>query len=216
MSEQGAQALVRWGGVALLAGGVVGAAGTVVQPASPLLEATLDRGWMWASMLYVISNILIQFGLVGVYLRLAKHEGILGFLAFVLAFTCTAVATALVVLAAFAYPYIALQPNAPELLSDVTAPGGPLATEIPFDTAFTILDIGFVLLSIVIIRARVILPAAGWVLLATTVLTNIFPVNGAWWQLGMASQVIWALALAWIGYLLITPPELSRRPRPAL
>ncbi len=71
------QALIRWGGLALCLGGILGVVGTLVQPMSTLTSATLDYWWTPSSIIDIIGNLLILIGLVGLYLRLIDKAGCL-------------------------------------------------------------------------------------------------------------------------------------------
>ncbi len=130
----------------------------------------------------------------------------LGFIAFVLSVVTTVLATVSTAIAGYVFPYIALQPDAPQYYTEIIAPGGPLASLIPLGQALTVADVGFMLLGVVIIRTGVLSRWAGWLLLITTILGDVFPFPAEPILLTAAGQIAWCLVLVWLGFLRFRPP----------
>jgi hypothetical protein len=194
------QGLIRWCGLALIVGGILGALGTALQPVSTLTSSTLDSRWVPVNLLYIASNLLILFGLVGLYLRQIEKAGVLGFIAFVLTFFDTALTAGETVVTTYVFPYIARQPDAPQLISGIISPGGPLAAMVPMMQLLTVLDVGFLLLAVVVVRAGVLAPASGWLLLISSIMTMIFPLPNSAVIPGIIAQVAFSLSFSWLGY----------------
>ncbi len=166
--------LVRWGGVALMLGGVTVAAFVLVLfPVGGFFWATRAHHplWMPAHLLHLIAALLILFGLVGVLARYAGNAGPIGILALGLAFTGTALFVGTGVLTAFVWPVLA------DFAPTTIDPGGALflapAGFLFFLTALTLIP-GYVLLAFTMAR----LGALSWItalLIAVGVVLAITP-----------------------------------------
>jgi hypothetical protein len=202
-----------WCGLALILGGLIGAIGTLIRPVSELTSSTLDPIWTPLNVAYTASNLLLAFGMVGIYLRQAEAvAGWLGMLILLITFADATMSSGQTVIAAYAFPYIALQPDAPELISGIISPGGPLAAMVPYMQVLYTLDWGWVALGLLVARAGVLAPASGWLLLVSSLITMLLPLpNNVMW-LSMIAQVAFALSFAWIGFQLLGLPSAWRRP----
>ncbi|MGB8643743.1 MAG: hypothetical protein WCF84_00770 [Anaerolineae bacterium] len=199
--------LVRWCGVALLIGGMLGAVGEAVQPLNTASSAALSPAWIPVHTLFLAADVFIAFGLFGLYLRQADKAGWLGLIAFVLAVFATALSIGSAAIQAYVFSYVAAQPNAPKLLSEFTSPGGPLAAVGPLDLTWVLLyEPGFILTAIATIRAGVLPRWAGWLLLASSVLANLVFLGGRAELVGLWIHIVFGLSLAALGYAVWANP----------
>ena len=142
-----ASALIRWGAVAAILGGVLLAIsdlwGLLMEGFGgdqPFSEVARSASFAITSGLSLLATVLILFALVGLNLRLSEEVSVLGVLGFLLAFLGTALAVGLSWALFFVAPSVALE--APAFL-DTEQVAGPL-------------NAGFILTSLIL--------AAGWAL----------------------------------------------------
>src|SRR6266699_2392177 len=76
--------LIRWSGLALMIGGILGAVGLVIHPLSETASDVAGSLWVPAHLLAFVSTIPLIFGLVGLYARQAEEAGRSGLLGFAL------------------------------------------------------------------------------------------------------------------------------------
>ena len=188
-------------------GGALGAVGEISQPFTTASSAALEGRWIPVHTLFVAANVLIAFGLVGLYVRQAQQVGWLGFIAFVFAIFATSLSVGSAAIEAYVFPYVAAQPNAPKLLSEFISSNGPLAAALPLDLTWVILyELGYILTAIATIRAGVLPRWAGWLLLASSVLANLVFLGGRAELIGLWIHVVFGLSLSALGYALWREP----------
>ena len=76
--------LIRWSGLALMIGGILGVVGLVIHPLSETVSDVATSRWVPAHLLAFVSTIPLIFGLIGLYARQAEETGRLGLLGFAL------------------------------------------------------------------------------------------------------------------------------------
>lgn len=146
----------------------------------------------------VLAGVLLLLGLVGLYARQAEASGILGLIAFLVAFAGTALMLGTWWTNAFVPPVLA-QENS-RLLE--TGPTGVL--NFAFTLSFSLAALGWLLFGLVSLRARIYPRAATVALMVGAALTFApLPVSGT----------VLYLAIAWMGLKLFSPAgDHLRRP----
>ena len=76
--------LIRWSGLALMIGGILGAISLVIHPLSETASDVASSLWVPAHLLGFVSTIPLIFGLIGLYARQAEETGRLVLLGFAL------------------------------------------------------------------------------------------------------------------------------------
>src|SRR2546427_10978076 len=76
--------LIRWSGLALMIGGILGVVGLIIHPLSEPASDVASSRWVPAHLLGFVSTIPLIFGLIGLYARQAEETGRLGLLGFAL------------------------------------------------------------------------------------------------------------------------------------
>jgi hypothetical protein len=87
--------LIRWSGLAAILGGVLLSLGALLSLATEsekLSVSVTTPSDAFSSLLYLLGGVLLQLGLVGLYMRQSEASGILGLVAFLVAFLGTALA----------------------------------------------------------------------------------------------------------------------------
>jgi len=186
--------LIRWSGLISLLAGVLYALATFVHPFGEDFAAVMRPNWVPAHLLYWVSVILMQFGLVGLYLCQAEKAGRLGLVSFILAFIGTALLGSLNFMASTLQPLIASA--APAIFDQAMAPT-PLAGLV-IVLGF---GLGYILFGVVTMRAGVLPRWAGFLLIIGVVLliTGALLFSILIVDIG---DIIFSLGLAWMGYAL--------------
>lgn len=194
--------LIRWSGLAAIAGGV----SLVVAEFVSLtffgydFSRTATTGtYALYSLLIMIAGLLLPLGLVGLYAEQSEASGPLGLVGFVVAFVGTVLVAGFFWTSAFIAPLLAVE--APELLAVRSLPG--------FFRSFVVFGLGWLLFGLATLRGGVYPRAAGVLLIVGAVLSVV--------RLPLTSVVLGA-AVAWMGYVLFTrrrgtPVEHSTRVR---
>jgi len=130
----------------------------------------------------VLLGVLLQLGLVGLYVPRANVVGVLGAVGFFLAFTGAWLTTGISFVDAFAKPSSLPEGEPEEFL-------GPIAR---FGLSFVL---GWLLIGVAMLRSRAY-PRSDVTLLIAGVLILLLPLP--------LSGAVFAAALAWIGYILFT------------
>ncbi|MFQ5813958.1 MAG: hypothetical protein ACE5I2_12360 [Anaerolineae bacterium] len=185
--------LIRWSGLACMVGGLLHGVSRVILAALGLnLPESASKGtrgaWVIWWTLLVISFMLIQLGLAGLYASQAQGTRGAGLIGFLLASIGTTLAAGVGYTSAFAVPSVMKE-----------APALPSFVEIsPFFEvqllSYLVFALGWCLLGIATVRARV-LPRWAGVLLTVGGVLSLAP----WAVIG---PVVLGLALVWMGYTL--------------
>ncbi len=193
--------LFRLSGATLLLGGMLLALANLLFPrGGDEIARYTSSIWVPAQLLNLTGALLILFGLPGMYARQAQRSGVLGLVAFVLAFA--AVALDLVASGpanAFILPELAGRDATRSLIANP-----PPGLGIYLLGGFLLLLVGFVLLGVATVRAGV-LPRGAGVLLIVGVLIDFI---GGFFLRGLLPIPIGVLlaciGFAWTGYALLT------------
>ena len=227
--------LFRLSGLALLAALPLQVIGILVHPPSEQLRHVLQPIYGPAHVVVFVSWVLALLGLPGLYARQAGRAGVLGLVGFALTMVAGCYHCYLALYEGFAVPVMARQPATQALLG----PGGPLAHGAGALGALASLSLlGFPLLGIATVRARVFPRGVGWlqilcvpVFFAVAIVQamvfgedNAGP-NATSWVAGMLAiaMLYWLLfaGYAWAGARLRWPrvvpvaAEPTARPAPA-
>jgi hypothetical protein len=201
--------LYRWSGIVLLVGSLLGVIGSILDTVlstgqNQTAQQILSTPFTIDASLFLAWALLLVMALPGLYLRQATRAGALGFAGFVLlslGLLLGGVAFATIQVTIF--PYLAQ--SAPKLLpSNGTGPDagfllwifGPLL----------LLTVGSILLGIATMRARVFPHWTGILLIISGVLflLSIPHIPSPFGDIiGFASNVVFFVALAWCGYVLV-------------
>jgi len=190
--------LIRWSGLAAVAGGVsLGIAELVALSFFGLdFSQTATTGtYAVYSVLIMITGVLLPLGLVGLYVRQSEAAGPLGLVGFVVAFIGTVLVAGFFWSSAFVAPILAVE--APQLLDVRSLPG--------FFRSFIVFGLGWLLFGVATLRAGIYPRAPAVLLIVGSVLIVI--------RLPLTSIVLDA-AVAWMGYVLFTGRDIAAgRPR---
>ena len=191
--------LIRWSGLAAMVGGVLWVILPVVflvsfgdQPGSVAASTTT---WTLVHIFDLLASILIFLGLVGLYARQAEKAGALGLIAFLIAFTGTAMMFSESWANNFVVPVLA--EATPELVDTaVTALPGTL--KVGFMLTFGLFGLGWLLFGLASLQASVLPRGPAILLMVGAVLVTV---------LFLALElpfgfVVFGAALAWMGYAL--------------
>jgi hypothetical protein len=187
--------LIRWSGLAALVGGllwiVLEVAFLIIVGDQPESVAAVTSAWVILLVLALVGNMLILLGLVGLYARQVAETGVLGLVAFLVAFFGTALFVGLNWTFTFAAPSLAQA--APEVLD--ADPSGVLGAG--FILTFVLFGLGWLLFGLASLRAGVLPRGAAVLLVVGAVLIFVLSLL----ELPF-SAVVFGIALAWIGYAL--------------
>lgn len=196
--------LIRWSGLALVVGGVGIALFLItLYPLGNFLapEAFTTSQSVLAHTFHWIGATFALLGLVGWHVKQRSQAGITGLIGFILAFIGTTLTLVGGVSAGYIFPVLATE--APHAFD----PQGPLfasANAIPFFIGFATFMLGYVLLGIATIRAR-ILPRWGAVLVMLgAILFNLppQPIGPFPTFVTLLGAILFGAGAVWIGYTL--------------
>ncbi len=186
--------LVRWGGLALIVGGVLTAIGLAVGS----FMAPADPQGVWISAIVFLGVILLLLGLPVLYTVLARAIGVLGLIGYVLFFASGVLAGAGGTMLGIIGP--ALMRVAP------SAVNGPPPPEIQnfFMIAGILSLVGGILFGATIVRAGVPERVAGMLLILGSIVGFVGGIFDFVPHLGDLGTVLTVLAIAWMGYTVMT------------
>jgi len=123
--------VIRWGGLALMLGGIGFAVHLITHPPGETAPYAFYALWVPSHLLGGIASLLIALGLVGLYLRQSENVGVLGLIGFVLAYAGTTLAAgALIFLSVGLIPFLAFRG-----MDSLVDPKGPLLSSTPMQLA---------------------------------------------------------------------------------
>jgi hypothetical protein len=190
---------VRWGGLAALVGGVLlVVAELLVLPTlnvETLSESATTASFAIQQWAYLLGVVFVLLGLLALYVRQSEAAGALGLIGFLVAFFGTVLAAGFFWASAFIAP--ALADVAPEFLDEGPPPGF-------FLTAIAFV-LGWLLFAVGTLRAR-IFPRAAAILLIVGAVLIVVPLPFTF--------VVFAVAVAWLGFVLFTGREASTEQPP--
>lgn len=191
--------LIDWSGLASILAGVFYAVGALLHPVGEDLAAVNSSNWVPAHLVYWVSILLLHFGLVGMYARQAEQSGWLGLVGFVLALIGTALVGSILLYVSTVLPLIA--DEAQSIFDEAATPPDFLQPVFVFG-----FGLGWILLGIVTMRTGV-LPRWSGLMLIIGVTLFVISEAGTFEEtlahlLVTAGDIIFGLALMWIGYTL--------------
>ena len=203
-SERGAPSfstLLRWSGMALVAGGVLMAVATALHPsretASTILESEMSL--VASHFLFTFSYLLVLLGLPGLYGAESVRMGRLGLAGFVVSFTGTAL---LAVSGNFGFLAPVLAAKAPETIDAISGYGPVVAFNGMAAIGFIV---GFVIFGVAMSKTAT-LPRYSGVLVAVGAPMHLFGfalaqfVSPVLWSFAILGSVALGTGLAWPGY----------------
>lgn len=188
-----ASAFLEWSGLAALIGGVLTVVldmwDFVLTGDQPVSVVATSGSWTGVHVGYLVADVLILLALVGIWRGQAAEAGAVGVAGFLLAFAGTVMLASLEWSTAFLFPWLA--ESAPEIL-DSDPSGTALAG---FIAIFLLFVVGWILFAVATLRARVYPRGPLWLLIVGTITVLILGTADAPFL-----DVLWGLALAWLGY----------------
>ncbi len=186
--------LVRWSGLAALVGGVLFVVaellGLPTLNVETFSETATTASFAVQQLAYLLGVALVLLGLFGLYVRQSEAAGALGLIGFLVAFFGTVLIAGFIWASTFIAPFLA--DTAPELLDEGPPPGF-------FLSAITF-ALGWLLFAVGTLRAR-IFPRAAAILLIVGAVAIVVPLP--------FTTVVFAVAVAWLGFALFTGREAS-------
>lgn len=161
------QKSIRWSGLSLMLGGVAYAAHLISHPPGETAQYAFYPLWGPSHWLGAIGMLLIPLGLIGLYARERDKVGLLGLIGLILTYIgCTLSAGALIFLSVVLVPFLAAQG-----MDSLVDPKGPIFTSSAMLlavglSAFCLL-LGFLILAIATLRARMLPSWGAWLVILT-------------------------------------------------
>jgi hypothetical protein len=157
--------LIRWSGLSLMLGGIIGAVGLFIHPPADTAVYALYPLWVPAHLLSGIASLLIALGLVGLYARQLEKVGLAGLIGFVLTFVgITLSAGEFIFIDVVVFPLIAARG-----LDWLNTPNGALRTSSAFQLTAGLgalsLLLGLLLFAIATLRARLLPRWGAWLVI---------------------------------------------------
>jgi hypothetical protein len=200
-------ALLRWSGLALIAGGLLMAVATALHPSrettATILQAEVRL--VAAHVLFTLSSLLVLLGLPGLYGTESARMGRLGLAGFLVAFTGT---TLVAVSGNFGFLAPVLAAESPATIDAINVYPPVVALDA---VAFGGFVVGFVLFGMAMARTAT-LPRFSGLLVAVGAPIQVFgfalgqTVSPALWSLAILGSVALGVGLAWPGYQLWQEP----------
>lgn len=200
-------ALMRWSGLALVAGGLLMAVATALHPSrettATILEAEVRL--VAAHVLFTLSSLLILLGLPGLYGAESIRMGRLGLVGFLLAFMGT---TLIAVSGNFGFIAPVLAAESPATIDAINVYQPVVALN---GVAFAGFVVGFVIFGMAMAKTAT-LPRSSGLLVAMGAPSQVFgfalaqTVAPASWTIAILGSVALGAGLAWPGYQLWQKP----------
>ncbi len=195
--------LVRVGAWAMLVGGFVLIAHTLIHPDDTVAGGLTSPLFPASHILGAVAYLLLVVGLVGVYILQGDANGKLGLVAFLVALTGTVLTTGLVLDEAFFLTDLAIRVPEVKTLSDSFQQftGALAAYPLVLLTGLLLYALGYILVGITIWRANVLPRWIGIALVVGVVLSF-----GSFVGSYLAHQVggvLFGIGIAWLGYAML-------------
>jgi hypothetical protein len=200
-------ALLRWSGLALVAGGLLMAVATTLHPSretpATILEAEVRL--VAAHVLFTLSSLLVLLGLPGLYAAESERMGRLGLVGFLLAFLGTML---IAVSGNFGFLAPVLAAEAPETIVAINLYLPVVALN---GVAFVGFVVGFVLFGLAMAKAATLPRSAGLLVVVGAPSQVVgfavaLTVAPALWTVAILGSVALGLGLAWPGYRMWQEP----------
>jgi hypothetical protein len=208
MAEEAAESagLLRWGGLALVCGGVLWAVATLLHPSRETASTIIasEVRLVAAHVLYTLSSLLVLLGLPGLYVAQRGRMGRLGFAGFLVAFLGTYL---LAVSGNFGFLAPVLAKEAPALIVAIgvyppVAVLGGLAA-VAFVVGYALLGIGMTRTATLPRWSGILVAVGGPAYLLGAGIALI--VSPAVWPVAVLGSASLGAGLAWPGYRLWQP-----------
>ncbi len=186
---------VRWGGLALLAGGALGAIGLAVQS----LESPASSLWIPTTVFALFGLVLILLGFPVAYAVLARATGGLGLVGYVFLFVSGLISGIGATVLSLVVPYLAQ--NIPGFTTTAALP--PVIANY-FAIAGIIRLIGGVVFGAAVVRAGTPERYAGMLLILAAIIGLVGGIFTSVPHLVDLSRVLLVIALGWMGWTLMT------------
>jgi len=200
-------ALLRWSGLALVAGGLLMAVATALHPSreTPATIVEAEVRLVAAHVLFTLSSLLVLFGLPGLYGAASVRMGRLGLVGFLAAFTGTML---IAVSGNFGFLAPVLAAESPATIDAINAYLPVVALN---GVAFGGFVVGFILFGMAMAKTAAFPRAAGLLVavgapsqvLAFALAQTVAP---ALWTVAILGGVALSAGLAWPGYQLWRQP----------
>jgi len=200
-------ALLRWSGLALVAGGLLLVVATALHPSreTPATILQAEVRLVAAHVLFTLSSLLVLLGLPGLYGAASTRMGRLGLVGFLLSFLGT-----MLIAVSGDFGFIA-----PVLAAESPATIDAISLYLPVvvlnGVAFGGFVIGFVLFGVAMAKTATF-PRSSGVLVAVGAPAQVFGfalaqiVSPAWWTVAIFGSVALGAGLGWPGYQLWQNP----------
>jgi hypothetical protein len=185
--------LMSWSGLAALIGGVLliifNLLDLVVLGGKTDSATVMSGNWIFVEIGYIVAEVLISLGLIGLYARQEKPAGTQGLVAFLVAFTGTVLMTGADWSAAFLGPSVA--EAAPELVN-----GEPTGiASVGFLVSVLLFVLGWFLFGWASYQARIQSRSASIIMMVGALLALVF------FFIELPLEVVFlGIALVWMGY----------------
>jgi len=200
------KSLIRWGGMALLVGGVLYTINSFFYTNNYSPKAPFNPLWLSLQIIITIFYALSTLGLIGLHLRQKDKAGKLGLIGIILAIFGSAITFVTSLGFAFVIPAVAAQQANPLSPIDLSSPTGPLAWIGVLMWAWLLAFIpGYILTGIVTIRTRILPRWAGIFVSVGMILIFVaafaVSVSQSFWLRNIGGMLS-GVGLAWLGYAL--------------
>jgi hypothetical protein len=198
--------MIRWSGLACIAGGCCLAAFVLVHPWDHLLGAEIARTarWQMAHTLHFMGALFALLGLLGIFARQREQMGSFGLAGFLLSFIGNAMFLGTGMITAFIWPMLALQAPA------TVEPGGGIFSWPHSILAFALTAVtliaGYVLFGVAMLRAGVFPRWCILILVAGGILGMLppHPMGVLPWGGLVFGGLLYGAAMVWLGTILWT------------
>jgi hypothetical protein len=197
--------LIRWSGLAALVGGVLliilSILESVLFGSQPDSAAVPSSAWIVVEIVFIVAELLTILGLVGLYVRQAEQAGVLGLIAFLVAFTGTVMVSGIEWGSAFMAPW--LTETAPPGLLDAEPTGVFVAGIL---LTFVLFALGYFLFGLASLQAGVLPRGAAVLLMVGAVLSLVM----GFIEFGF-EVVVFGAGMAWMGHALWSGSDATER-----
>lgn len=195
------KSLIRWGGLAALVASIISIAieiALIVTIRSLAYSAAaLTSEWPILYVLRLVAVILLMLGLFAIFTRQRQEMGTLGVVAFVIAVAGTMLIFGFAWALTFTFP--AMAETVPSFLDAFAA-----APSVGVVLTLFLVTIGWLLLGIASLRAKVFPSVASWVVIVGSFLALVLNVMGA-----PMSWLVFDVGVIWMGWWLWKEPMIT-------
>ena len=196
--------LYRLSGLALLLGALCQIAGDLLHiPLGHLGPDFVNPLWVPTHGLFILSNLLIPVGVVGLYVKQAQRLGWSGFVGFVLTFVAIGLLQGAIAYEAFVVPTLALHaPGQPFFINGTPIPLGPLG--VVFQIGAVLDALGLLVFGVTMFRAAIF---PRWPALLLALFPLAFVGSVAVPALASYLMLVSNIGYSWFGVLLMRETE---------